>query len=83
MIKATFLNATTGISKKSGNAWFRIQTVVNISSTVAIPFDAFVEEAVYAKVSNCRPSQVIGLKAGVNIFGNLCIVDVLTEPEAK
>ena len=83
MIKATFLNATTGISKKTGNAWFRIQTVVNVSSTVAIPFDVFVDEAVYAKVSNCRPSQVIGLKAGVNVFGKLCIVDVMVESEAK
>lgn len=82
-IKASYLNSSSGTSKRTGSVWCRLQTVVMVNDSLAVPFEVFVDEAVYAKVCNCKPKQNIALKAGVNSFGKLCIVDVLVEPEAR
>ena len=54
MIRAMFINAASGVSKKTGLPWYRISTVVMVNENFAVPFDVFLEdESVYSRVSSC------------------------------
>lgn len=77
MFDAYHMNSSSGISK-NGNHWFRVQTMVMMDDNTAIAFDAFVDEDVFMKVSNCKPKQPLKMKCGVNRYGKLQVVDIIT-----